>query len=230
MQESLNSFYETLRSRTVDPADDLYDRLRGPDLIWVSPAYVKATPRIVLIGQQQDGWSYSYREFMINWTIERAVAEYRDFNFGERYNASPFWQFYNRLRRGVYGDESERGVIAWVNLVKFVTVERDSVIGTRFEDRALTLQDGIFAKEINILRPDVCIFATGPSYNRIIQRYFPGALFEDSGLGTRVLAIVKHELLPKRSFRTYHPKALRLKKHWEAVLEQLRDFIKPKAL
>jgi hypothetical protein len=228
MQASLNALYETLRNRVADPTDDIYDRLRGPDLIWVSPVYIAAKPRVVLVGQQQDGWSYSYREFLDEWTIDRALSEYHDFNFGEHYNASPFWQFYNELRRAVFGAESERGVIGWLNLVKFVTRERDPVIDAPFEERALGFQDGIFVRELEIMNPDVCVFTTGPRYDRILERYFPGVRFEETCLAARLLAAVKHERLPQKSFRTYHPKSLRFQKLWQRVLGDLIDSIVPR--
>jgi hypothetical protein len=222
MQDALNTLYQSLKTNPfADPDYELYDHLRGPDLAWASPAYIAAKPRVILVGQQQDGWSYSYREFVNEWTIERAVGEYRDFNFGATYNRSPFWQFHVELRRGIFGDHADRGVVGWLNLVKFVTEDRERVIGTPFEDRALALQDHIFVGEVQTMKPDVCVFTTGPNYDHVIDRYFPGVEFQPTDLGVRTLAVVKHRDLPERSFRTYHPKPLRLSKQWHLVLERV---------
>lgn len=95
---------------------------------------------------------------------------------------------------------------------------------------ALELQGDLFISELSILEPDVCVFATGPDYDRVIERYYPGVTFEDCGFDSRTLAMVKHERLPVRSFRTYHPKALRLQKKWGVVFEQLCGRIKDDAL
>jgi len=230
MQDALNAIYEAhLHTREPDRSD-LYDRLRGPDLVWVAQAYIAATPRVLFVGQQPDGCDYSYAEFLSDWTVVRAVDGYRRFNFGQHYDASPWWTFYNQLRRELFGTKCERGVVGWINLLKFVTPDRKSVLGLPFEEAALELQGDLFIRELSILDPDVCVFATGPCYDWIIERYYPGVTFEDCGLGSRTLAAVKHDRLPVLSFRTYHPKALRLQRKWDAVFQQLCAHIKGDAL
>src|SRR5260370_38998463 len=97
-QDQLNTLYQArFRNKRLGLASDLYDRLRGPDFVWVAPAYMAATPRVLFVGQQPDGCDYSYGEFFADWTVERAGYSYRRFNFGQRYKASPWWGFYNQF-------------------------------------------------------------------------------------------------------------------------------------
>jgi hypothetical protein len=230
MQDELNALYEArFRGRRSD-GSAVYTRLRGPDFVWVAPAYMTAKPRVLFIGQQPDGCDFSYAEFLSAWTVAAAVEGYRQFNFGEYYNASPWWTFYNQLRFALFGPKCDRGVVGWINLLKFVTVDRESVLGMPFEGTALGLQGDLFLQELVILEPDACIFATGPDYDRIIDRYYPGVAFEECGLDLRTMARLKHNSLPARSFRTYHPKALRLLKKWDAVFTTLCAHIKNDAL
>jgi hypothetical protein len=181
MQYELNTLYEEhFRDHSPDGGDVCAD-LRGPDFVWVAPAYLTAKPRVLFIGQQPDGCDFSYAEFLSGWTV----------------------------------------VVGWINLLKFVTADRKSVLGMPFENAALNLQGDLFLRELAILRPHACIFATGPHYDRIIERYYPGIIFEDDGFGVRTLAALKHAWLPVPSFRTYHPHALRRMKKWDAVFAQL---------
>jgi hypothetical protein len=231
MQHQLDLLYRRLKVPDVDATDGdgLFERLKGPDLLWVSPAFRDATPRVAIIGQQQEGWEYTYREFIDRWTIEEAVSVYRQFNFGERYTSSYFWQFFKEVREHFFGEASERGVVAWLNLVKFVTTApSQSVLGQSFERNALAIQNGIFKGELEILKPDICIFVTGwTNYDKIIRKYYPGVRFEDIGLGEQVLARLVDENLPTHSFRTYHPKHLRLRGLWAPVVRKIFDSVEP---
>jgi hypothetical protein len=223
MQDELNALYEAnWRTKVLTTTSPDCLQLRGPDLVWVAPAYVATSPRVLLVGKEPLACDFSFAEFVRNWSVDRAIACYQQFNFGEHYNASPWWTFYNQLRRELFGAGCERGVVGWTNLVKFVTPDRKSILGKPFEQEALDIQGDLFLRELAILQPDVCVFATGPDYDRIIERHYPGVKFEECCVfGSRTLAALSHALLPLRSYRTYHPKALRFQKIWDAVFAQL---------
>jgi hypothetical protein len=166
VQDDLNSIYARMKTPADRAPHSVLSTLKGPDLAWVSPAFETAAPRVAIVGQQQLGWDYSYKEFIENWSIEKAVESYKKFNFAENYVSSPFWQFFEQIRNHFFGDRAERSIVAWFNLVKFVTKDEESILGQSFEEDALRLQDGIFAAELAATKPDICIFVTGPDYDR----------------------------------------------------------------
>jgi hypothetical protein len=76
--------------------------------------------------------------------------------------------------------------------------------------------------EIEITKPSVVVFFTGPSYDHRLASTFPGLSFETS---SRRLSRVFHPLLPRHSYRTYHPNYLRRSKSNWTVLDEIKDLV-----
>ncbi|TKZ36428.1 hypothetical protein [Brachyspira catarrhinii] len=70
----------------------------------------------------------------------------------------------------------------------------------------------ILKDEIKIINPDIVLFLTGPDYDDYIKTQLEGVKFhklENSDYEKSQFARVEHEVLPKKSFRIYHPNAFR---------------------
>lgn len=222
MQSALNALYKRWKKRPKGLSNNLLSKLAGPDLIYATPYYINAKMRVAIVGQQQKGCDYTYKDFLENWSIPEAIETYEQFYFGQHYNLSPFWQFFREVREHYFGEQCDRGTVAWVNLLKFVTTDEKSILWQDFEEDALVAQGNIINEEMTIIKPDVCIFVTGPHYDRIIQRFYPSVKFADVGLGEKVLSRIIHKDLPQYTFRTYHPNPLRLTiKKWRPVLDKI---------
>jgi hypothetical protein len=209
-REELADFYNSLKVRA--PANFAeYSDLLGPDLIWLDDEYLNASPRIVIIGQEQKGWDYSYPEFVSEWSVTEAIAVYREFDFGVNYHASPFWQFFHAVRQSTFPNEGHaRRKVLWTNLVKFVSADSTSVLWKPYREAALQLQQDVLTTELEIAKPDICLFVTGPNYDPVLERYFDGVQFEqlEPDLPVRQYARLKHPNLPGHSYRIYHPNYL----------------------
>jgi hypothetical protein len=216
----LEKFYTTVKTRAADNVNG-YAELRGPDVVWVDDDYFNAPLRVAIVGQQVDGTEYSYREFAETWSIQDAIKNTREFDFGSTYWRTPFWQFFHAVRVSQLGPESSTRSLLWTNLVRFVTLERDSILWKPYAEGALRLQDDILKTELKLTKPDICIFVTGPNYDPILERYFPGIEYQDRGLNIRAFAKLKHSALPAFSYRSYHPKAMRLQNKWNDTLALL---------
>ena len=69
----------------------------------------------------------------------------------------------------------------------------------------------ILTGEIEILQPNVVIFFSGPYFDEHINQSFVGSQFQSvDGFSEREVARVVHDSLPQHSYRTYHPKYLRI--------------------
>lgn len=222
-QEQLEDFYETWKAHAPRNIPDLAD-MKGPDLICIDDQYLSSPQRIAIIGKEQLGWDYSYSEFLSNWSVKRAINVYREFDLGIGYYARPFWQFFHGIRLAAFPREPEaRRKVLWSNLVKFVSDDQTPITSKPYSEAALAVQKEILPTELSIAKPDVCIFVTGPSYDTILESYYPGLRLEALDLPVRQFARLVHESLPRQSFRCYHPNYLNRdrRQRWDKVFELL---------
>ena len=64
----------------------------------------------------------------------------------------------------------------------------------------------LLVEELAILKPDVCLFLTGPNYDQDIARKLPDVEFHSLGeFGEREAVRLSSRYLPRHSYRTYHP-------------------------
>lgn len=250
-QEKLEQFYDTLKAR-APAAPGRFSWLLGPDLIQLDDEYLHSSPRVAIIGQEVHDWYYNYAQFLTGrWeyyyaesskkgVVRKAVAEYQGFDFGfsekERLQGTPFWQFFHEVRKRVFPSEPDaHRKVLWTNLVKFVTKD-GSLLKQKMRyhevEEAIQLQDDLVTTEIRIANPEVCLFVTGPSFDCILRRYFPGLRFEQlplagarTQLDERAFARLVHRRLPPHSYRTYHPSHLRRGKLWDRVFRILSQEI-----
>lgn len=170
--------------------------LSGPTVIDIPDSYFNSRTKLMIIGQQTFGWNRG--------SLERLLKDYRDFNFGEKWYQSPFWNMTSKITTilGV-----SRYSIAWTNLVKCEYKKQRPP--ENIEEKVQSAFP-VLSKEISILSPDLVLFFTGPNYDERLLRSLPRSSFEKVGnYPERYLTQVSSPSLPKNSFRTYHPQFLR---------------------
>jgi hypothetical protein len=178
------------------------DCLHGPLLISLSSYYDQNT-KFMIIGQETYGWAAEYTN------INAQISCYEDFNMGENYTSSPFW---NITRKVEALFENEPYSCAWSNLNRF-----DHNGGSPKGNVELEIPkfDQILAEEIKILKPDLCLFYTNHKYDWRLKQIYTGLSLEEiHGLPTKHFCKLSHPDLPLRSFRTPHPKTMRMQ-GWE---------------
>lgn len=187
--------------------------LSGPTLMYITDKYYKSPTKLMIIGQQTFGWPVG--------DIEKLMNFYREFNFGEKYYSSPFWNITKKVTE-IIG--ISRDAIAWTNLVKCDLNE------TRPSQCIEDLIQGSFPvleKEIEILSPDIIIFFTGNRYDqRILSSLSESSLATVDNYEMKLLTRVVTPSLPFKSFRTYHPKYLRMSKKESVFLDFINKLVK----
>ena len=179
-------------------------------LIDVPDAYRNATVKLVVVGQQTNGWGHPEDG------IEGLLAEYRRFDLGKTYVRSPFWHAAHEIYGSLNPDGPPRGFL-WSNLIKVdVAQERPS---RTIEE--LISSVGLLQHEVAITQPDVVVFFTGPWYDERLRATFPGVEYERINDFVNRLS---HDALPERTFRSYHPGYLRLSGNWP-VIEELKELV-----
>ena len=213
-----------------EAADKMLREVSAPFLVKTNEQYEVAKPRVVVVGQETNGWLGLYKEFLDRNTIIDALSTYESFDFGRMYN-STFFQYFDRIRNSIFGanaTKDSRKVILWLNLFKFF---HGSMIRSPHLEAVLNLQADVFQQELKLLKPDVVIFLTGPNYDCIIRRFYPNVLPKPLEVySERQVAQLVHRDLPSLTFRTYHPGYLnRFKKKTEhclpAILKRVLDAI-----
>lgn len=170
--------------------------------------YLQSRHRLVVIGQETNGW---YGDYMTSdEEIRRNIGEYKDFQLGAEYN-SLFWQYVHRFNLELNGVDDLNFV--WLNVNKFgkdhdEDDESKAAVGKPDQSvlDAEVRHYNLLAEELAILKPDVCLFLTGPNYDGDIQRKLPDVAFHEfGGYGKREAVRLTSAHLPRHSYRTYHP-------------------------
>lgn len=173
-----------------------YPGLSGPIVMDISDAYFSSSTKLMIVGQQTYGWPRG--------GLDALLRAYRDFNFGEEWYQSPFWNMTSQIA-DILG--ISRYSIAWTNLVKCDYKQNRPAKSIEEEIRNAF---PVLQEEISILAPHIVIFFTGPNYDNSLEKSLPGTIFRTIRyFDQRLLERVSHPILPKNSMRTYHPNYLR---------------------
>jgi len=211
-QQLLNRLYKKywndvarLRSR--------YSELSAPLLIKIPRRYFTQNVKLMIVGQQTKGWGGN--------DVEGALKCYEDFNFGEHYYSSPFWNITRKVENSLGIDKY---AIVWSNL------NRCDYKGNRPPvevEKELRFFGPLLLSEIEILQPDIVLFFTGPRFDEHIKQAFTGARFEPIGgrFEKIKLSRIQHVLLPHHTYRTYHPQYLRLSRTEPIFIEYVNSLV-----
>ena len=186
------------------------DDLAGPLLMSPNPDYYTSTNKLLIIGQETNGWSYHIND------LEKQMQQYEKFNVGIEYYASPFWNITRKVEDAL---DNKPHSCAWTNLNKF---DLDAGRPHGKYKTAISELDDILLSELKILKPDICLFYTGPSFDNRLKTIFKDIVFiEIPNFTLRQFCKLKHPSLPENSYRSHHPKSLRIRCLEDAFVDYL---------
>lgn len=203
-----------LYDKHIEGIEKLYDELKKNNLFYscsypllLSTWEEDSIPNVMFIGQETNGWDWPETpECPDNeGSVDYLMALYKWFNLGKgsRPNNTLIWQYFRQLAQKL-GQNSEHAFI-WNNINK---IGKDSGTG-RPNAKVTSLENqyfNILADELEVFKPKVCVFFTGPNYDRDIRAKLPDVEFLPiQGYGYREFVRIKSAHLPENSFRTYHP-------------------------
>lgn len=171
----------------------------------------------MIIGKETFSWPASpnlqvLRDGILNPTIvELVLRNYTYFELGKGRH-SPFWQFCRKLNRKF--NKSDKAFI-WNNISKVdenkTTPKWDILKGISANDDFPMIK-----KEIEILKPDVVVFLTGSIPETHLLNVFKGLKL--IALNDVVFRMA-HPTLPYYSYKTQHPKSLRVRGKFNQVID-----------
>lgn len=182
--------------------------------------YEKMKYKILIVGQENNGWDWEYKSAKASMLFSLDFHDMRRWDnrfFNFPYN---FCQSINDCDNENY---SKKSYLAWVNLKEF---SFDSDPKKPLPEKVQNIIDNefnILEEEIKIIAPDIVLFLTGPKYDCHIQKQLSGVEFKEvANYQIGHFARVEHKVLPKNSFRIYHPGYLRRKGLENEYLEKLK--------
>ncbi|MGF7040087.1 hypothetical protein [Mucilaginibacter lappiensis] len=187
-----------------------------PLLIKPFPEYFESTTKLMIFGKETFSWPIGeglpcLRDGILNQTIvESLLRKYENFKLGKG-RQSPFWQFCRKLNHKF--NKSDKAFI-WNNISK-VDENKTTPKWDILKGLSATNCSSIINDEVAILKPDVVVFVTGSIPESHLNNVFKGM---ELIVINDVLFRVKHPLLPYHSYKTQHPKNLRLKGKFDDVI------------
>jgi hypothetical protein len=247
IQTKLNTAYDTWKAElTARQAN--FAGFGPPLLLSVTEEYCQAETRIIVFGQETNGWEWDKNlrrdcpNYPLDWEfpalnslndflstpegVEGLCWGYHEFAFAQRQpktRRNLIWQAFREIQ-GLSG----AGVM-WNNLAKSeffdpaISDKRSTLNAEKTKQAELYVsQRELFHNELAILDPHICLFLSGPNYDPVLEASFPGIKIKNcSDLPVREFAKLDHPALPKASFRTYHPIHLNRANKW-GYIEQLK--------
>jgi hypothetical protein len=225
--QELCELYQRYWSQLVEalrPLNPVEAGLSNPLLIDLPHDWENVRTKLMIIGQQTNGWG-SFGEGYGNDPIAGLIRDYAAFQLGRFYRPTPFWQAAYVVHMSL--DSTIRPFsFVWSNLVK---VDQHARRPAAQIEELVSQNFPVVADEVKIAHPDVVVFFTGPDYDERLQKTFTGARLEEIVTDPPgLLARVKHDTLPERSFRTYHPGYLAFAdERYGSVMRKLNELLTP---
>ncbi len=219
MIERMGLLNRALLAELVERMEELpaAAELSAPLLLRVPAGYPYARVKVLVVGQETSGWGPKGMTTVAE-LAGRPVEEiangleklYDDF-LGAR-KAKPGGRPFFRGVKRILGYVGQLDY-AWSNVWP-CDQGRKPPQDQQLKQWLLGLR--VLAAQVRILEPSVVIFLTGPTRDEVIKELFSGATFEplrDQAIN-KLARVTGADALPVSTYRTYHPKHLRLAKQW----------------
>lgn len=243
---ALEARYRRFHASAKLPAR-LAGRASAPLLVYPHERWVDSTVKLLVVGQETLRWPDLRTAFG-----EGGIRNFKEFSRAQN-GVTPMWELYRQYSLGRQHPKMNsafwRGFRAldeavnpipdsalWTNIFK-VNVNGSVIKNcTRAEIAKIhKAQEGLLRHEIDVLKPEVVVFFTGPTYDAAIRSEFGDVDFQPfvkaSGRAAPLssLALVRAPGLPVKTVRSYHPEYLQRSRQWK-LISTIARWAKPKAI
>lgn len=220
MNSALKDLYLSKWDLLISNASQLRVKAANPLLIQVGQAYIDSEIKVMIVGQETDGWHHVLNEGNIS--VERLMNGYSDYfnqasKDGKGRGRRAFWnrknyRFFEEQLSKYFRGKSVSFI--WNNISKIGNENRGK---PHKLIRQLEREHfNIFASEFAILNPDIVIFTTGSSRDSYIVHHFgssvsflPKLSLLNGCLSEETLNLIAEVKLPKfpsvKAIRIEHP-------------------------
>lgn len=186
--------------------------------------YQNSEIKVMIFGQETNSWYETY-----NGNINKTLNFYRDFfNKGEALNnySGAFWNGVNRFLDLLGNKYPNKKIgLLWNNVIKIGCEERNKNMPPEYIYKIEKENFNLIKKEIEILKPNIILFLSGPYYDFAIENAF-GTSYKKSQIkefSERQLSKIDIGF-GENIFRTYHPNYLwrnNINKYFNAIINQI---------
>lgn len=167
-----------------------------------------ADMKVMIFGQETKGWG---DESGFSRTVDEGMNRYRSFCSKEEpykgFKKSAFWKAFKFFEVELNRHHKDQEFFyIWNNISKIGKENGKTGISSEIRSIERDLFP-VISEEVNIIKPDMIIFLTGPYRDHDIKFHFPDVEFSslDTNKNKRQLAKVTSKYLPSAAIRTYHP-------------------------
>jgi len=182
----------------------------------------QAVGGLLIVGQETKGWGDGDLSLDVETLpVTKLLGYYAEWT-ADSYS-SPFWNAVKALHGAMNLGPFPKG-LAWTNVFKL-----DEEGGPPTDRVADCLRNAfnLLPFELSVIRPRAVVLFTG-RYDSHLSRMLEGMRFENvPGFSSAECSLVRHELLPKFSFRTYHPGFLRRSGRWRVIQHVAEQLVCP---
>lgn len=189
------------------------DTIAGAFLMCPNENYAEQPFPFLAVGQETCGWE-SFSDTITKEDCEGMMSAYEDFNVGEKYYASPFWNVIRKIEL-ILGDEPCSCV--WTNISKY---DQNSGRPDGEHENIFSKVDNLLIDEIKIIKPKICLFFTSHNFDYRLENIYEQIEFvRVNGFDINILCQLKHPDLPTLTYRTYHPRYLRMSGMEKSIID-----------
>lgn len=178
LKDLYQKYWDKTRDEIVIGKDSAF-----PFMIRVNERYEKAPKRVMFCGQETYAWNSEEYNTVEKSSVESIMKRYDIFVNNGGYN-SPYWNF----QKQIINDNPQIGFVQ-DNIVKIGKADEAGCDETI--DNLAHQYFPVFREEVNILRPDLIIFLTGPNYDNKIE-YNLGSFTKESCLDKDEFSFLNH--------------------------------------
>ncbi|WP_034893729.1 uracil-DNA glycosylase family protein [Gillisia sp. Hel_I_29] len=215
-------FYEELSKINTDSKFPI--KPANPLLLKIGDVekYRNSDIKVMFCGQEPNTWGGELKN-----SISKIQLYYQDFflsNYCYDKYGGQFWNGVNRLRELIYNKFPGKSIdFIWNDIVK--VGKRDGLgLPPRYIEEVELKYFKVIREEVEILKPDVIIFMSGPNYDWFIKQQFGEVNFISVDKFTE-RQIVKIDIPGVSSaYRTYHPNYLwrnNIDHYFNSILEEI---------
>jgi hypothetical protein len=206
------------------------EKLACPLFLKSTDEYEKADVKVMVFGQETNGWNRTYGETE---GVDDTIDKYDEFfNSKKCYELNtPFWNVLKEFHRSLQEKNKDKKVeYLWNNLVKIGYSGRNKGFPFKWYDAFIKPYfNELIPQEINILKPNFIVFFTGPNsvngnYDNVLNDVFgnPSRKLIEK-FSERELCEIEIPSV-KKAFRTYHPSYLfrnNKERPWKEYIEKI---------
>ncbi|CUV66283.1 conserved hypothetical protein [Sulfurovum sp. enrichment culture clone C5] len=206
INKKLQARYEDIWKKLKATQPSAIESLPTPLFLEVPQTYCDAKYKIMIFGQETHEWG-NFSEH----NLDGLIKQYHEFyennvSFSKdksQYNVI-FFRAFKKIKKLLdkkFGEENSE--VIWNNIVKIGKYEGKNLPSEEIMKWQEPLYESMIKFEVELLKPDIIIFFTGPNYDQYIKKAFGDISYEP--IQDYKIVFIQSSNLPKNSIRTYHP-------------------------